>query len=213
MKTIIARCGVLLPTIFLCIQMTAVKAASTHLLSAIRDTTLDNTTPLQPQLGSSGVLTVGRSAGAPIQPKAFLVEFPTISCPTVLTATLYLHLESISGAQPIDRNLRTHQVNVPWDEATIGEYGITAVSPGNGASPSYMSEVIFTENGEISPNQVSSNIAFDVTPAALSWFGPAGTPNYGILLRAVNEYAVGQEIHFYSRESSYPPKLEVICNP
>ena len=209
MKTIIARCGVLLPTIFLCIQVTA---ASTYLLTAIKDTTLDNTTPLQPQLGSSDCLTVGRFTG---EPKAFLVKFPNIpvTCPSVSTATLYLCLKSISGTPPINRNLCTHQVNVPWDEATIGQYGITAVPLGNDADPSCMSTVTFTANGDIIPNPVSSKIAFDVTHAAQSQLGPPGTPNNGILLRAVNEYAVGQEIHFYSRESSCPPQLEVICDP
>ena len=210
MKTIIARCGVLLPTIFLCIQVTA--ACRTYLLTAIKDTTLDNTTPLQPQLGSSDCLTVGRFTG---EPKAFLVEFPNtpVTCPSVSKATLYLRLKDISGTPPINRNLCTHQVNVPWDEATIGQYGITAVPLGNGADPFCMSAVTFTANGVIIPSPVSSNIAFDVTHAAQSWLGPPGTPNYGILLRAVNEYDVGQEIHFYSRESIYPPKLEVICNP
>ena len=54
---------------------------------------------------------------------------------------------------------------------------------------------------------------FDITEAMRNWQN--GDPNYGVLLRATNENALGRDIRFYSNaetDTSRHAYVNVLCN-
>ena len=117
---------------------------------------------------------------------------------------------SSSQAPIIDRPLCTHRVLSYWNEATIGSSGPAGLPLGSGADSTCMSTVVLTSSNGFQPDQRSDKyVAFDVTAAAKAWAN--GSPNYGILVRDINENTLGRDRRFYSSESSYKPYLEVEC--
>ena len=77
---------------------------------------------------------------------------------------------------------------------------------GNDAGPDVIdSTTIYT-------NRPSGFVEFDVTDAVKNWRG--GNPNYGVLLRATNEYTEGRDIRFYSNAHTDKTKhafINVLC--
>ena len=63
----------------------------------------------------------------------------------------------------------------------------------------------------ISRDTASDYISWNIVTTAKNWL--SGQPNYGILLSAANEAAVGRDIRFYSRKRSVDQEayVEVLC--
>ena len=115
----------------------------------------------------------------------------------------------------ISRPIEVYQVRQSWNEAqstsTRRLNGVNWSSPylsltGNDAGPEVLDQVtVFT-------SRPTGFMEFDVTDAVRNWCNGQG--NYGLLLRATNEYTPGRDIRFYSKSYSDTTKhafINVLC--
>lgn len=187
-----------------------------------QDVTLERSTY---NLNRLQFLIVGRHPQFPL--KRSLVQFQTFTgCPLgkIRWAKMYLYYKyahkaswhSVSYTPFLSHTIEVHMVNKAWREsqATSGR----RYSGANWSRP-YLGLGTDAEVGIVSPPVFLSTLRpegfmeFDVTRAIRAW--RAGRPNYGLLLKVVNEQENGRDLRFYSksfRDSSKRPVIHVMCD-
>ena len=171
------------------------------IIDADRDATLDSLNPATP-MGASMSLVVADGVGAV---QRGLVHFDLSAVPssaTICLGGLQLHIESCN---PATTPLKVHALTSPWLESSAtwlqGEPGVAWAGGAFGATPTASYTVLACS----APTEIGVEVTADVAAFV------AGTqPNYGWLLKDAPESSGGQFVAFGSRESSTPPKLNVI---
>ncbi|VFN05680.1 MAG: Disaggregatase related repeat-containing protein [Candidatus Kentron sp. G] len=160
---------------------------------------------------------------------AVLVQFEELptecSADDIRMAKMYLYFSyahkaswhSVEESPNISRPLAVQRVLKKWEETE-------ATSTQRMSGKSWRQEYLGLDNidAEATPQGIptyyhshrpSGYMEFDVTPAVKNW--AEGERNYGLLVWAMNEYEVGRDIRFYSREYSDTdkhPVLKVLCD-
>lgn len=133
---------------------------------------------------------------------------------------LYAHKaswQSVQYAPYISRTLQVYQVKQQWNEAQATSINRLYNTPwntpylaldGSDAGPHAIGSVtIFTGR------PVRNFVEIDITEAMRNW--QYGDPNYGVLLLASNEDALGRDLRFASKtnqDSSRRPFVHVLCD-
>ncbi|CAI8044472.1 hypothetical protein GBAR_LOCUS24667, partial [Geodia barretti] len=125
---------------------------------------------------------------------------------------------SVTEVPYISRPLQVHQVRQSWSESqatsTIRASGQKWNQPwlaldGSDADPNGL----LCDPVTIYTSRPAGFIEFDITEALRNW--QSGDPNYGVLLLATNEKALGRDIRFYSkasRNSQQHAFVNVLCD-
>ena len=186
-------------------------AGKVYKLSVIQDVWLESGSV---NYNSYGYLIVSKHPGYPN--KRSLVQFEDLpsSCPSkkVTSAKMYLYYEyshkasfmSIKSVPFIPRYLQVHLVKKPWDESqttsTMRLRGVPWSSPWLAldgtdaeANPQRGTVTIF-------PYRPKGFVEFDVTNAVKDWSN--GVPNYGLVIRAINELDPGRTTRIASNANS-----------
>ena len=203
-----------------------------HKLNVVQDVTLER----RSNMDRLNYLLVGRHIYYPL--KRSLVQFENLrsTCPLnkirFAKMYLYFHYQHGPGWVParkkpfLKHTLQVYRVLKSWNEreATIQyrKKGFTwrsrLLNIGRdteselqcGCSFDGVSKCLPTT---LSPLQPPRYIEFDVTKAVRSW--RKGAPNYGLLLKVVNEKINSRDIRFYSKYHKNPaqhPFIYVTCN-
>ena len=158
--------------------------------------------------------------------KRSLLQFESLpkGCIHIKWAKMYVYFlyahksswQSVQSAPYISRTLQVYQVKKQWNEAqatSINRLYKTRWSrpylalDGSDAGPhSIGSATVFT-------SRPRGFMEFDITEAMRNW--KFGDPNYGVLLLASNEDAVGRDLRFGSKsnsDSSRRPFVNVLCD-
>ena len=168
-------------------------------------------------------LLIARAPDYPL--KRFLVQFENLrsSCPPnkIQYAKMYLYfahayeLSSKSAKeQPyLKHTFQVYRVLKPWKEQEATKdyrqkwlkWNSTLLNIGNDTESEPQCEYPFNERSKCSPTTLypprpAGFMEFDVTKAMSSW--SKGAPNYGLLLKVVNEAANGRDLRFYSKSNS-----------
>ena len=161
--------------------------------------------------------------------KRSLVQFenlPTSCSPcNIKSAKMYVYYSyahkaswhSIYQTPFIPRYLQAHLVKKYWVETQ-------ATSTKRSSSTSWSAQWLALDGSDaeaepqdwnpvtIHPSRPRGFVEFDVAPAVRKWRG--GVPNYGLVIRAVNELQAGRGIRFYSNnysDSSKHAYINVLC--
>ena len=181
-------------------------------------------------------LIVARHIGYPL--KRSLVQFENLrsSCPPnkIQYAKMYLYFAyahkasfmSIKLAPYLKHTFQLYRVLKPWKEREATnvyrqrglKWNSTLLNIGNDTESEPQCEYSFNERSQCSPTTLypprpSGFMEFDVTKAMRSW--SKGAPNYGLLLKVVNETANGRGLRFYSKSDSNSgrhPFIYVTCS-
>lgn len=173
-------------------------------------------------------LVVAKHPGFPT--KRTLLKFEDLSnkCPVhhIKWAKMYLYFDGAhrnkkfrkTHAPSITRYLALHVMKKAWNEAqATTKYRVT------GTPWSFMGIGIDSTDAEpcaqcgtvaILPGRPEGFVEFDITGAIQSW--AQGVPNYGVILRAINELEAGQDLRFFSKEEKDKKKhafVHVFCSP
>ena len=143
----------------------------------------------------------------------------------IKSAKMYLYFwyankaswHTITFTPLIPRYIQVHLVKKSWSEtqATSSRryYGANWSSPWLGLDGTDAEAVPQEYNPvTIFPLRPQGFVEFDITSAVRSW--RSGVPNYGVVIRAVNELEAGRSIRFASKEhkdSSKHPFARVLC--
>jgi len=124
---------------------------------------------------------------------------------------------SITFSPFIPRYMQVHLVKKFWRETqatnSMRYYGANWSSPWLGLDGTD-AEAVPQECNPVTifPGLPAGFVEFDVTSAVRSW--RSGVPNYGVVIRAVNELEAGRGMSFASKEykdSSKHPVVRVLC--
>lgn len=158
--------------------------------------------------------------------KRSLLQFESLpaGCTHIKWAKMYVYFlyahkaswQSVQSAPYISRTLQVYQVKKQWNEAQATSinrlYNTRWSSPylaldGSDAGPhSIGSATVFT-------SRPRGFMEFDITEAMRNW--KFGDPNYGVLLLASNEDAVGRDLRFGSKSNSDSSRrsfVHVLCD-
>ena len=167
-------------------------------------------------------LIVGKHTGSPV--KRMLLQFEDLpsTCNEIEWAKLYVgywfsYKDSSMTVQQVPfivRPLQVHQIkkewseteatrinrklNVPWNTHLLALDGTDAASHVEDTVNIYTSR----------PDE--QFIEFDITEVSNKW--KSGEGNYGVLIRAANEFQNGRDVRFFSREhTTGKPFVNVLC--
>ncbi|XP_078370210.1 uncharacterized protein LOC144653953 [Oculina patagonica] len=163
--------------------------------------------------------------------KRSLVQFENLpsACPLIKiqSAKMYLYYvyahkagwQTITQTPLIPRYMQAHLVKKSWvvSQATSTKRysSVTWSTPWLGLDNTDAEAIPQDWNPvTIYPLQPPGFVAFDITPAAKAW--RSGVPNYGLVIRAVNELEPGRSIRFASDAYSDATKhafVRVLCAP
>ena len=158
--------------------------------------------------------------------KRSLLQFESLpsGCTHIKWAKMYVYFiyahkaswQSVELAPYISRTLQVYQVKQQWNEAQATSVNRLYNTPWN---DSYLA----LDGSDASPHAIGSATIFtsrprgfveiDITEAMRNW--QYGDPNYGVLLLASNEDAVGRDLRFGSktnRDSGRRPFVHVLCD-
>ncbi|XP_078371252.1 uncharacterized protein LOC144654885 [Oculina patagonica] len=163
--------------------------------------------------------------------KRSLVQFEDLpsACPLIKIQSAKMYLYYVYAHKPswhpiattpfIPRNMQTHLVKKYWSETQ-------ATSSKRYSSATWSTQWLGLDGTDaeavpqdwnpvtIYPARPRGFVEFDITPAAKAW--RSGAPNYGLVIRAVNELETGRGIRFYSNAYSDASKhayVLVLCAP
>jgi len=199
-------------------------AGMQHILKAVEDVSLERSSTNYNYLK---YLIVSKLPQFPN--KRSLVKFENLpnACPSskIKSAKMYLYYlhahkaswHSITFTPFIPRYMQVHLVKKFWREtqATSSRryYGANWSSPWLGLDGTDAEAVPQEWNPvTIFPYRPAGFVEFDITSAVRSWRN--GVPNYGVVIRAVNELEAGRSIRFASKaykDSSKHPFVFVLC--
>ena len=120
-------------------------------------------------------------------------------------------------------SLRRYHTVVNWADASQGYLQLTGITAGPEVNwVNWSQEYLDLTGNDAGPDVIDTTtiytkrpsgfVEFDVTDAVKNWRG--GNPNYGVLLRATNEYTEGRDIRFYSNAHADKTKhafINVLC--
>ncbi|CAH3120819.1 unnamed protein product [Pocillopora meandrina] len=193
-------------------------------LSVVQDVTIER--PYSNHYGLPFLL-VSRHPGYPN--KRSLVQFENLprSCPAdkVVSAKMYLYYvyahkpswHPITRTPFVPRYMQVHLVKKSWNEHQ-------ATSSKRSSSTYWSKQYLGLDNTDAEANPQDVNpvdifpyrprgiVEFDVTKAIIAW--QKGVPNYGLVIRAINELEIGRGIRFASsadHDRSRHPYVLVLC--
>ena len=163
--------------------------------------------------------------------KRSLVQFENLpsTCPVskIKSAKMYLYFvttsiaswHSITQTPFIPRYMQVHLVKKYWSETqatTTKRYSSVTWSTAWLGLDDTDAEAIPQEWNPVTifPLRPAGFVEFDITQAAIKW--RSGVPNYGLVIRAINELEPGRGIRFYSNAYSDASKhafVRVLCTP
>ncbi|XP_078371189.1 uncharacterized protein LOC144654843 [Oculina patagonica] len=163
--------------------------------------------------------------------KRSLVQFENLpsACPLIKIQSAKMYLYYVYAHKPswhpitmtpfIPRYMQTHLVKKSWVESqatsTKRYSSATWSTPWLGLDGTDAEAVPQDWNPvTIYPARPQGFVEFDITPAAKAW--RSGVPNYGLIIRAVNELEPGRGIRFASDTYSDASKrafVRVLCAP
>ena len=203
-----------------------------HKLNVVQDVTLERTT----NMNYLQFLLLARLTYYPL--KRSLVQFENLrsTCPPskIRYAKMYLYflLAHRAGFRPIKlqpyfkHTFELYRVLMPWkeQEATIQyrqrglKWNSKLLNIGKDTESEPQCGNCFSDGRNCRPTTLypprpAGFMEFDVTKAMRSWSN--GAPNYGLLMKVVNEVENGRDIRFYSKSHSNSrrhPFIYVTCN-
>ena len=196
-------------------------------LRVLQDVTVERSTR---NFNSLPYLIVSKHPGYPN--KRSLVQFENlpIACPVskIKSAKMYLYyvyahkasFHSITRTPFVPRYLQVHLVKRYWRQTqatSTKRYSILNWStPWLGLDDTDAEAIPQDWNPvTIFPGRPRGFVEFDITPAVIKWRSRV-RPNYGLVVRAVNELEPGRGIRFYSNAYSDTTKhayVQVLCAP
>ena len=202
-----------------------------HKLNVIQDVTLERNS----NFNYLKYLLVARHTSYPL--KRSLVQFENLrsSCPPnkIQYAKMYLYFAyahkasfmSVKLVPYLKHTFQVYRVLKAWkeQEATCVyrqrglKWNSKLLNIGNDTESDPQCKYSFNQRSKCSPTTLypprpSGFMEFDVTKAMRSW--SKGAPNYGLLVKVVNEKANGRDIRFYSKSHSNSrehPFIYVTC--
>ncbi len=161
--------------------------------------------------GDETSLAVGNSSGDDPARTAIVFDLSAIPADAqIIKAEAFFYAytrydENPGSVAPIDRNIAAHRVLLPWAENLVdaADTGIDSTPWGTlrvgiddaDAEAASLDQTLITSGDTTFPVGWTS---WDVTDAVQAWVD--GAPNYGLLLRSVNEGDDGFDIRFFSSE-------------